>query len=442
MDADGVDFREVLYGAADVGGPSLIGRVRSSGEGAPSPHTGSEHPRGPTHRSSPWMEETPSPRGGWASTRYGDWLLASSSSASSARQPLLLSDQVQRVGKVQRLRDAASYRGPPGISQPRQPRQGPPDFSVHADNGHKENAYLGAVGGAPYVGAVGGSPACMPPSPSIHGNRYHPRETSERLLDDFDTPQDLREQSADVYVLAPDGDTGFSSGRGVPFSPFVDVEGPPSIRRRTSFAASEQYRLGGLPSASEEVGHHLEGPPLPFERLSPLDVSKGPLKKREATDVWCLFLLIACWSILMWLVIPSLFNKSPQRLNSGIDWLGRVCGIDEGVKELPYVYWPSKTPPSGPVDHELDSCSLLPIAAAPAQHEQQQQQQQQQEHQQERQQQELNPQQQQQQQQQHQRKEQRMYLQQQRQEQQHCMQPQVCRVGYAYFWAFSLRFFR
>lgn len=44
--------------------------------------------------------------------------------------------------------------------------------------------------------------------------------------------------------------------------------------------------------------------------------------------------------------------------------MGRVCGLDKGVEHLPYLYWPSKVPPKGPTDTELDSCSLVPVCTA------------------------------------------------------------------------------
>ncbi|KAL8454677.1 hypothetical protein Emag_001385 [Eimeria magna] len=352
--ADGVDFREVLYGSARPEAPSGAGRTQAYSEGGPLPLAG-EEPRGP-HRASPWADESPA-QGGWGSTSYGEWLLASSSA--SPDKPLLL-ERVQRVGAVQRLRDAASYRGPSGISQPRQPVEGVLySPSIHANDNQRGNAYMGAVGGGPYVGARGGgAPQCMQPSPSVYGLGNHQREASQRQLIDFASPQDLREPSADVYVLAADSDTEITNERdGLPL--FADGGGPRSLRRRSSFTSAGGFEWGGGP-AGEGGGGPLEEAP-PFERLSPLDVSKGPLKKRQPTDVWCLSLFGFCWILLLWLVGSSLHGASPQRLTAGIDWLGRVCGVDAGVQHLPYLYWPSKNQPSGPVDFELDSCSLLPV---------------------------------------------------------------------------------
>lgn len=107
--------------------------------------------------------------------------------------------------------------------------------------------------------------------------------------------------------------------------------------------------------------------PPPFERLSPLDVSKGPLKRRHPTDVCCLFLFGGFWVVLSWLVLSSLSgSSSPVRLTAGIDWMGRACGLDKGVEHLPYLYWPSKAPPKAPVDTEMDSCNLIPVGLSPA----------------------------------------------------------------------------
>ncbi|KAL8271737.1 hypothetical protein Esti_004332 [Eimeria stiedai] len=314
--ADGVDYRGLLYGSARPGAPSVVGRVHPYSEGGPAP-SGGEQSRGPPSAAS-WADAS-SVQGEWASTSFGDWLLASSSA--SPAQPLLL-DRVQRVGEVQRLRDAASYRGPSGISQPRLPGDGLSySRAVHSDDSQKDNAYLGAMGEGPHVGGRGGGPPCMPPSPSVYGLRNHQREIGQRgPLVAFPSPQDSKEPGTDVYVLAPDGDTDFTSGRNALPTFVDDGEDPPSLRRR-SFTSAEEFGWGASPAA-EEGGGPLEGP-QPFERLSPLD-----------------------------------------RLTAGIDWLGRVCGVDAGVQHLPYLYWPSKAIPSGPVDAELDSCSLLPVCTS------------------------------------------------------------------------------
>lgn len=70
--------------------------------------------------------------------------------------------------------------------------------------------------------------------------------------------------------------------------------------------------------------------------------------------------------LLGWLVFSSLSGSSPARLTAGLDWMGRVCGLDQGVEHLPYLYWPSKVPPKGPTDTELDSCSLVPVNRFPS----------------------------------------------------------------------------
>ncbi|KAL8452101.1 hypothetical protein Emed_001540 [Eimeria media] len=270
---NGVDFREVLYGSGRPGGPSGVGRVQQPySEGGPLSPT-----RGPPSESSP-------PQGNWGiNTSYGDWLLASSSA--SPKQPLLL-ERVQRVGEVQRLRDAASYRGPSGISQPRlqqqqqQQQQQPVLYSrsLRAEDSQRDNkAYLGAVGEGPYVGArEGGGPQCMQPSPSVYGLREQQRESMQRPLLDFSSPQDLRESNTDVYVLAPDSDTGMTENERDVLPLFADGGAPRSLRRRSFTTAAEGSGWGPPPAAEEgPLGGPLEGPlegAPPFERLSPLDV--------------------------------------------------------------------------------------------------------------------------------------------------------------------------
>lgn len=75
----------------------------------------------------------------------------------------------------------------------------------------------------------------------------------------------------------------------------------------------------------------------------------GPCKKRRCTDVLCLLLLAGCWFVMTIVglaTIPgsgvetSRLNKgNPWRLVNGIDYKGRVCGINDEVKKLDYLYY-------------------------------------------------------------------------------------------------------
>lgn len=302
---DGADFRTLLYGdpgriPSALGGPSPSVRAATGGEVAGADPT------------STWGTEPPQMI--WAGTHYGDWLRASSPS----RQAFLPED-VQRVGEAQRVRGTASYRGPSGISQSEKPNGEIPYSAVAVDT---REVYLGAVTGEPYIRCPSGAPL-----PDIYG---HSTGHSTRGRDfSLGAPIDMDVSGGDVYVLAPDEEPSGVEGRpqqtGV-FQSLLGGQGNPS-RRQSPWAA--EGGVLGVPQAGDPES--LEGPveSPPFERLSPLDVSKGPLRRRYPTDVCCLFLFGGCWIVLGWLVLSSLSKSSPLRLTAGIDWMGRVCGLDK-----------------------------------------------------------------------------------------------------------------
>lgn len=339
----GVDFRAVLYGNTQDD-PSMYQGSSSLG---PPPVAGTELAGAPQRA---FLSGGGAQQVLWSNTHYGDWLTESSPSSRRSFFP----EDVQRVGEVQRVRGAASYRGPSGISQSQIGVSPCTPFAL--DQG---KPYLGAGTGEAYIGS--------PPQVSSSDIYGRPSSRSSRGRHVFfDGSADIETSGEDVYVLAPGGDPcaveDHEEGGGRILEGLLGRR-IPSPRRGGPWAAGAGSLRGpqgeGPPA---DLGGPLEPPP--FERFSPLDISKGPLRIRYSTDVCCLFLFGGCWVILAWLVLSSLSNSSPLRLTAGIDWKGRVCGLDEGVENLPYLYWPSKVPPQVTTDTELDSCSLLPVCTS------------------------------------------------------------------------------
>lgn len=70
------------------------------------------------------------------------------------------------------------------------------------------------------------------------------------------------------------------------------------------------------------------------------DLSK---KKRHCTDILCLLILIACWFTMTIIGLIALGAIKDDRLRAGdpnrllhaIDYDGRICGVDSGVKSRP-----------------------------------------------------------------------------------------------------------
>ncbi|KAL8427211.1 hypothetical protein Efla_006492 [Eimeria flavescens] len=327
----GVDFRAVLYGG---GGAPLLGSKQPPVEGGPPWGP----PSGALSASAGFSgdESDPSNQMRWASTSYGDWLTASPSR--SQQQALLAGGRVHRVGDVQTVRGPLAYRGPPGISQ----------LGASATSAAAAADSTESPAGGLFVGGRGGRSSRLF---AAANDQLKPTQLG-RPSSFSASPEDVEAANADVYFLAPGSD---KESTGSPYSSLG------SRIRPSSSAVADGRGVGGPRSAGRRERGAVPLDPPPFERLSPLDVSKGPLRKRRPTDVFCLLLFGASWLLLAWLVGSSLFQASPLKLTAGIDWMGRTCGIDKGVENLPYLYWPSKKPPAIPVDHELDSCSLLPV---------------------------------------------------------------------------------
>mmetsp|Transcript_5937 Transcript_5937/g.14108 ORF Transcript_5937/g.14108 Transcript_5937/m.14108 type:complete len:640 (-) Transcript_5937:72-1991(-) len=63
------------------------------------------------------------------------------------------------------------------------------------------------------------------------------------------------------------------------------------------------------------------------------------VKPRACTDLCCLIILFAYMLGMAYVMTFSLANGNLDILTHGYDWEGRVCGVDNGVEELPLLYW-------------------------------------------------------------------------------------------------------
>lgn len=74
-------------------------------------------------------------------------------------------------------------------------------------------------------------------------------------------------------------------------------------------------------------------------------------KKRKCTDTSICILYVVSWFVAIWLVVESAnLGGDPNRIIRGIDMEGRVCGIDDGVKDKPLAAWPY------PLEYEPKIC--------------------------------------------------------------------------------------
>lgn len=67
--------------------------------------------------------------------------------------------------------------------------------------------------------------------------------------------------------------------------------------------------------------------------------NKFPIPGRTHTDWFCCIAFVACIAASGLLVFYSIIDGNTQRLTHGFDWDGRLCGIDEGVSDKPFLYF-------------------------------------------------------------------------------------------------------
>jgi hypothetical protein len=83
----------------------------------------------------------------------------------------------------------------------------------------------------------------------------------------------------------------------------------------------------------------------PFSKDDPNNLSEGPHLVRSCTDIPCLLLFVALLGGLFFLGFKALFRSDYRIVMYGKDHDGKVCGVDPEVKDYPFLYWPTITPP-------------------------------------------------------------------------------------------------
>jgi len=84
---------------------------------------------------------------------------------------------------------------------------------------------------------------------------------------------------------------------------------------------------------------------------------------RRCTDVQTCFCFLVYLIIALTLLGVAAQHGNRGRLTHGTDYYGRVCGVDAGVENMPFLFWCRKDAPSGaavPADIDLDSPSCVP----------------------------------------------------------------------------------
>lgn len=67
----------------------------------------------------------------------------------------------------------------------------------------------------------------------------------------------------------------------------------------------------------------------------------GMIQNRKCRDMLCCLMFAAFWVGMIVIGAIGLKYGQPERLTHGTDYLGRLCGVDDGVKNVPYVAYPN-----------------------------------------------------------------------------------------------------
>lgn len=69
--------------------------------------------------------------------------------------------------------------------------------------------------------------------------------------------------------------------------------------------------------------------------MAPEDIEGGA--DRRCTDTLFMVVLLVAWLAMTYLGVDAISKGDPHLLVNGIDYDGRICGIDEAVKDKPKV---------------------------------------------------------------------------------------------------------
>lgn len=73
----------------------------------------------------------------------------------------------------------------------------------------------------------------------------------------------------------------------------------------------------------------------PPQLKAPEDIEGGA--NRRCTDVLFMLTLVMAWIAMTYLGVDGITNGDPDILLNGIDYDGRICGVDDDVKDKPKV---------------------------------------------------------------------------------------------------------
>jgi len=69
------------------------------------------------------------------------------------------------------------------------------------------------------------------------------------------------------------------------------------------------------------------------------ELANGPMEKRSCTDPLCCLLFIAFLCGMIGVAAYGLSKGNPSLIGRGYDYDGKMCGIDAGYEDYPYLYW-------------------------------------------------------------------------------------------------------
>lgn len=90
---------------------------------------------------------------------------------------------------------------------------------------------------------------------------------------------------------------------------------------------------------------------------APEDIEGGA--ERRCTDVLFMIILVIAWLAMTYLGVDAMRNGDPDVLVNGIDYAGRICGVDDAVKDKSKVSYSQKVrfDGSGVSSHTAFGCT-------------------------------------------------------------------------------------